>query len=88
LHFCDYLPLQEDLDLYFKFHFSLPKEDLYQSLIEIGLLVLEKIFLFKTSDIAVVKMCKIILKYILSVVDCLMLKLEMQQAGVTMIPSK
>jgi hypothetical protein len=44
LHFCDYLPFKEDLALYLNnLESPLPKDDLYQlSLIEIGLLVLEK----------------------------------------------
>jgi hypothetical protein len=42
LHFCDYFPFEEDLALYFNnLEFPLLKDDL---LIEIGLLVLEKIF--------------------------------------------
>jgi hypothetical protein len=44
--FCNYLPFEEDLALYFNnLEFPLPKDDLIvPSLIEICLLVLEKIF--------------------------------------------
>jgi hypothetical protein len=43
--FCDYLPFEEDLALYLNnLEFPLPKDDIVPSLIEIGLLVLEKIF--------------------------------------------
>jgi hypothetical protein len=45
LYFCDYLPLEEGLALYLnKLEFSLPKDNFVPSLIEFGLLVLEKIF--------------------------------------------
>jgi hypothetical protein len=44
LHFCYYLPFEDDLALYLnKLEFPSPKENL-SSLIEFGLLVLEKIF--------------------------------------------
>jgi hypothetical protein len=40
-----YLPFEEYLALYLNnFKFPLPKDDLYPNLIDIGLLVLEKIF--------------------------------------------
>jgi hypothetical protein len=45
LHFYFYLPFEEDLPLYSnKLEFSSPKDDFVRSLIEIGLLVLNKIF--------------------------------------------
>jgi hypothetical protein len=40
-YFCTYLPFEENLALYEQFELPLPKVDLYQVFIEIGLLVLE-----------------------------------------------
>jgi hypothetical protein len=45
LDFCDYLPFEQDLALYLNnLESPLPKDDFMPSLIEIALLVLEKIF--------------------------------------------
>jgi hypothetical protein len=50
LHFCNYLPFEEDLGLYLnKLEFPSLKDNLLPSLIEFGLLVLEKMGFFLFS---------------------------------------